>query len=121
KTKKEENTGFVPESMRPEQWKMTILYFLGGSCLLGYFFENFTNASLPWLDSSLTMASLIAQWMIAKKKIENWVLWIIADSVYIPLFLLKNLPLTALLYLLFLLMAVMGLLKWRKLMPVKTP
>ncbi len=116
-SKKEENPDFVPENMSPDQWKKSLLVFLGGSCLFGYLFQNFTDASLPWLDSTLTTASLIAQWMVAKKKIENWIIWIIANSVYIPLFFFKHLPLTSLLYFLFLIMAISGYLQWKKLMP----
>ncbi len=116
-SKKEENPDFVPENMSPDQWKKSLLVFLAGSCLFGYLFQNFTDASLPWLDSTLTTASLIAQWMVAKKKIENWIIWIFANSVYIPLFFFKHLPFTALLYFLFLIMAISGYLQWKKLKP----
>ncbi|MBK6444107.1 MAG: nicotinamide mononucleotide transporter [Bacteroidetes bacterium] len=115
--KNEEKQVFVPEKMSPDQWKKVLLYFLGGSCFLGYFFEHYTDAALPWLDSALTSASLVAQWMVAKKKIENWIIWIFANSIYVPLFFFKHLPLTAFLYVVFLVMAVSGFVKWKKIMP----
>lgn len=81
---------------------------------LGYFLDSFTNADLPWADSSLTVLSLIAQWMIAKKKIENWILWIIVDLFYLPMYISKGLPLTAILYFIFLVLAIKGFKEWKK-------
>jgi len=80
---------------------------------LALFLANYTNASFPWIDSALTCASLAAQWMIARKFIENWIVWIIVDLLYIPLYLVKQLPLTAFLYAVFLLMAINGYRKWK--------
>lgn len=82
--------------------------------ILAWFFSNYTSASYPWLDSALTCASLAAQWMIAKKYIENWIVWIIVDIAYLPLYFIKHLPLTAILYFIFLVLAIKGLIRWRK-------
>lgn len=103
-----------PVFMLRQEWISASLFTLMGIVLLGLFFEKYTNASLPWLDSSLTCLSLAAQWMIARKKIENWLLWIIADLVYVPLYLYKGLPLTAVLYALFFFMAILGWKNWMK-------
>jgi nicotinamide mononucleotide transporter len=75
---------------------------------------QYTDATFTWIDSSLTCASLVAQWMIAKKIIENWIVWIIVDAIYIPLYLTKGLSLTAVLYGLFLILAVKGFIEWKK-------
>ncbi len=83
--------------------------------ILGLFLANYTNASLPWLDAILTIISLAAQWMIAKKMIENWALWIAVNIVYVPLYIYKGLHLTAILYFIFLLLAFKGLSEWKKL------
>ena len=72
------------------------------------------GVSLPWLDSGLTTLSLIAQWMLTRKILENWILWIVADLVYVPMYVYKELYVTAGLYALFLVLAVMGLLNWRR-------
>ncbi|MBP6533155.1 MAG: nicotinamide mononucleotide transporter [Bacteroidia bacterium] len=82
--------------------------------LLAFFLQEFTKASLPWLDSALTILSLVAQWMIARKLIANWIIWIIVNSVYIPLYFYKGLPLTSVLYLIYLLLAVKGFMDWKK-------
>ena len=81
---------------------------------LGVFLSHYTNASLPYLDAILTIISLIAQWMIAKKMIENWLLWIVVNTIYIPLYLYKGLAFTSILYLLFLILAINGWYNWRK-------
>ena len=81
---------------------------------LGVFLSHYTNASLPYLDAILTIISLIAQWMIAKKMIENWLLWIVVNTIYIPLYVYKGLAFTSILYLLFLILAINGWYNWKK-------
>lgn len=82
--------------------------------ILGTVLMKATDASLPYLDSFLTSMSLIAQWMVAKKNIENWIVWIVADVIYVGMYLFKNLHLTAALYFVFILLAINGYYEWRK-------
>jgi nicotinamide mononucleotide transporter len=70
------------------------------------------GVALPYLDSGLATLSLVAQWMMTRKIIENWVLWIIADIVYVPMYVYKRLPVTAALYAIFLVLALIGLRAW---------
>jgi nicotinamide mononucleotide transporter len=72
------------------------------------------GVSYPYLDSGLTTLSLIAQWMMTRKIIENWALWIIADTVYVPMYIFKGLYVTAALYGVFLVLAAIGLMDWRR-------
>ena len=81
---------------------------------MGTILSRGTDASLPWLDSSLTAASLAAQWLLTRKRLENWLVWIAADAVYVGMFLYKGLRLTAVLYAIFLVLAVLGLREWRQ-------
>ena len=71
------------------------------------------GVSLAPLDSALTTVSLVAQWMMTRKILENWVLWILADLVYVPMYIYKDLHVTAGLYFVFLVLAVMGFVQWR--------
>lgn len=80
----------------------------------GFLLGRFTDASLSYVDSALTVASLIAQWMMARKYIENWLIWIVADALYVGMYFYKDLHLTAILYAVFLVLAVMGYVQWRK-------
>jgi nicotinamide mononucleotide transporter len=80
-TRKDIEKNDPPVKLRPDTgMKLLLIVFLCTSAL-GWFFENKTNASYPWLDSALTCGSLAAQWMIAKKILENWLVWIIVDVI----------------------------------------
>lgn len=80
-----------------------------------------TDAALPWLDAALTTTSLVAQWMMTRKILENWILWIILDLIYVPLFFSQGLYATAVLYGAFLVLAVMGFAEWRRNMAHPVP
>jgi len=95
-------------------WVWGIVAGLAGSVLLGYCMARYTNASLPWLDSALTSYSLVGQWWQARKYLANWWLWIAVDVIYIGEYIYKHLNLTAGLYALFVLLAVIGLRDWRR-------
>lgn len=73
-----------------------------------------TDAALPWLDAALTTTSLVAQWMMTRKILETWVLWIAVDLVYVPMFLTQGMVATALLYAAFLGLALLGFRDWRR-------
>lgn len=80
----------------------------------GFLLGRFTDASLSYADSALTVASLIGQWMMARKYLENWILWIIADACYVGMYYYKGLHLTAILYFIFLLLAAWGYMQWKR-------
>ena len=89
------------------------LFILTG-VVLGFILKNYSNASFPWIDSMATSASFLAQYLIAKKKIENWIIWIIVNVVYIFVYLQKDLSLYAILYCVYLFLAIQGYYQWRK-------
>jgi nicotinamide mononucleotide transporter len=91
-----------------------VLIGIAGAWAIGHILARFTNASLPYLDASLTSASLVAQWMATRKLLENWILWIIADVIYIGMFIYKDLYPTAALYAVFTVLAVLGYVEWRR-------
>jgi nicotinamide mononucleotide transporter len=70
--------------------------------------------SAPFWDALTTAISLAAQFLLNCKKIENWAFWIAADLVYVPLYVVKRLDLTAVVYVLFLAMCLAGLRSWRR-------
>ena len=82
--------------------------------LLGWFLDHYTDTNVPYADGFCTAVSFVAQFLMTRKVLQNWVLWIIVDICYVPLYLYKNLALTSILYTLFLALAIMGYLQWRK-------
>lgn len=84
-----------------------------GAILLGSLLHRTTDAALPFMDSALTSASLVAQWMMTKKLLENWAVWISVDVLYVGMFIYKGLYVTAVLYAVFLCLAVKGWIDWR--------
>ena len=84
------------------------------SLLLGNLLYRHTDASLPFMDSALTAYSLVAQWMMTRKLLECWLLWIAVDLFYVAMFLYKELYLTAGLYAVFLLLATTGYREWKR-------
>jgi nicotinamide mononucleotide transporter len=90
------------------------LIAIGGSALLGVFLHHETDAALPFMDSFLSSTSLVAQWMMTKKLLENWLVWIAVDVLYVGMFVFKDLYLTAVLYAVFLALAVKGYIDWRR-------
>jgi nicotinamide mononucleotide transporter len=88
--------------------------FLIGTPLLAETLRRTTDASLPWLDSALTVLSLIAQGLLSYKYIENWYLWITVDVFSIGMYEYKGLHVTAALYAVFLCLATAGLLRWQR-------
>jgi nicotinamide mononucleotide transporter len=72
------------------------------------------NDIAPFWDALTTSLSLAAQWLLNAKKLESWLFWIAADCIYIPLYVVKHLDLTAIVYVAFLAMSVTGLISWRR-------
>ncbi|KVM89242.1 nicotinamide riboside transporter PnuC [Burkholderia stagnalis] len=84
-----------------------------GSALLGGIMARWTDAALPFVDASLTAFSLVAQYWTARRYIASWGLWIVVNVVYVGMFIVKELYLTAGLYALFIGLAVVGWRDWR--------
>uniref|UniRef100_UPI0035CAAB0A nicotinamide riboside transporter PnuC n=1 Tax=uncultured Sphingomonas sp. TaxID=158754 RepID=UPI0035CAAB0A len=87
---------------------------IAGSVVWGYGMHRFTDASFPWIDATLAIVSVVAQILQSRRMIESWWLWIIVDIGSIALYAAKGLHLTMLLYAIFLLLAIWGLLDWRR-------
>ena len=90
-----------------------------GCGLLGYMMSTYTDADLPFLDSFTTSGSLVAQYLLAKKYLQNWWLWIIVDLVAIPLYIYKSLYIIAGLFTVYLIICVWGYISWSKAMKPK--
>jgi len=95
-------------------WPVLAMIALVVWASLGTLTSRLPGVSLPYVDAATTTTSLIAQWMMTRKLLENWTLWIIVDIAYILMFMFKGLYLTAANYAVYLVLAVMGYLSWRR-------
>lgn len=84
--------------------------------MLAWVLISFTNSTVPWLDSFTTAMSMAGMWMLARKYIEQWFVWVAVDLVSFGLYFYKGIPLYGILYLLYTVIAVSGYLKWLRLM-----
>lgn len=97
-----------------EQWWWLLATGVAGTLLLAWALTAFSNSTVPWADAVTTVLSLLATWGQTRKKVECWWLWIAADVIYVPLYAYKDLWLTAILYVGFIALCVLGLLNWTK-------
>lgn len=102
-------------STRSLQWHgVVIVAVLLLSAISGYWLANHTAAAFPYLDSFTTWASVITTWMVARKVLENWLYWIVIDSVSLLLYINRELLLTVVLFALYIVIAVLGWRSWSK-------
>jgi nicotinamide mononucleotide transporter len=95
---------------------LTVLAVLGVAIwfVLKTITAKIPGAVMPGIDAALVSTSLIAQWMMTRKLLENWMLWIVANAAYIGVFIVRGLRVTAVLYAVFLGLAILGLVKWTR-------
>ncbi len=91
-----------------------VLVFLISWVLLFLILSNLTDSNVPILDSLVSSSAVTAMWWMAKRKIENWLAWILSNIVAIPLNFYKQFYLFTLMYILFLAMAIWGFVNWKK-------
>ena len=109
----------VEQELKITSWKKQYhLYAIITVTLLaiisGFLLEKYTQAALPFLDAFTTWGAIITTYMVAKKIIENWIYWFVIDSISIYLFISRELYLTALLFLIYLIIIIFGYRSWRK-------
>ncbi|WP_285713634.1 nicotinamide riboside transporter PnuC [Erythrobacter oryzae] len=84
------------------------------SLAIGWAMATWTNAALPFADAAIAGASVVAQVLLAMRRVENWALWIAIDVLSVGVYINRELYLTAGLYVVFLVLAVAGLREWTK-------
>ena len=96
---------------RVAQWVLVVLV---GTFIWGYGMTNYTDADLAYVDAFTTVGSLCAQFLLAKKIIQNWIFWIVVDVIAVNVYMYKELYFTAGMFLVFLLLCMKGFRDWRK-------
>ena len=104
----------LPITTMGRWFPISILLGLAVTFFWGLGMERWTDAALPYADAFTTVMSLIAQWLLARKKLESWIFWIAVDVVAVFVYAYRGLQPTTILYAVFLGLAVAGLLQWHK-------
>ncbi len=113
--KKEKRT--LPISRMPLwAWGAASAAFVALWGLIAWILLEFTDSTVPYLDSFTTALSIVAMWMLARKYAEQWFVWILVDAVYVFLYAYKGIYLYALRYLFYVIIAFLGYRKWLKMM-----
>jgi nicotinamide mononucleotide transporter len=97
----------------PTEWRNALLFFAVFWVLLWYVLKTFTNSTVPLADAFASATAYTGMWLMARKKLENWLWWIATNIAAIPLYFIKGYVFTSFQYLVFLVLAVMGWVEWR--------
>ncbi|TAE47454.1 MAG: nicotinamide riboside transporter PnuC [Bacteroidetes bacterium] len=98
----------------PKEQLLSIVLLVVFSLVLWGVLDRFTDSNVPLADGITTAIFCVAMWLMARKKLESWLYWIAGDLLAPPLYFYKGLTLTAFQYVIFLLLAVMGWMEWKK-------
>ena len=94
---------------------MVLLVFCTvGVYIMGTLFRNYTDAAVPYWDSTTTVLSLVGMWLTARKKIESWYYWFVVDILATGIYLYKGIYFYATLYGIYIFLALAGYYSWRK-------
>ena len=117
-TRKENNTITPISRVTNNEKKIGIIIFLSSLVfvyLIYVYFDKWGTIT-SYVDNITTAIFFVGMWLMAKRKIENWIFWIIADIISIPLYFYKGLTFTSLQYLIFTFIAIAGYYSWKKIL-----
>jgi nicotinamide mononucleotide transporter len=96
-----------------------LIFLALGSLLFIYFiyyqFDKW-NSWTAYLDTITTAIFFVAMWLMAKRKVESWIFWILGDIITVPLYFYKGLTISSIQYLIFTVLAILGYLSWKKIL-----
>ena len=114
--KKDDVVEFPISRMNTYEKKVSIMLFIGTVIFViavYTFFDKFTHWT-SYVDTVVTGIFFVGMWLMARRKIENWILWIIGDIISIPMYFYKGYSFTSIQYLIFTIIAVFGYLEWKR-------
>lgn len=107
----------MPRRLWPAAGMVCCVLFAG----IGLLLISVTDSDVPWMDSFTTALSVVGMWMLARKHLEQWLVWIVVDVASAGLYVYKELYFTAVLYALYAVIAIFGYINWKKMMNNATP
>ena len=99
-------------------WGIAVVMYAVAHIVIYYLLSTFTDSTVPAWDSFTTACSVVAYWMLSRKYVEQWLVWLVVDVVTVGLYIYKDIPLTAGLYALYSVLAVVGYMRWRRVVSV---
>ena len=114
--KKDDVLEFPISRMTFYEKKVSVVLFIGTVLFViavYTFFDKFTHF-ISYIDTLVTGIFFVGMWLMARRKIENWILWIVGDIISIPMYFVKGYSFTSIQYLIFTIIAVFGYLEWKK-------
>lgn len=97
-----------------KEWMAAFIFFIVCYVILYLVLKNYTNSTVPFGDAFASASAYTGMWLMARKKIENWIWWIITNIASVPLYFIKGAVFTSFQYIVFLVLAVLGYLAWNK-------
>ncbi len=95
-------------------WGVAAVMYGVSHAVIYYLLVTFTDSTVPAWDSFTTACSVVAYWMLSRKYVEQWLVWLVVDVVTVGLYIYKDIPLTAGLYAIYCALAIVGYMRWRK-------
>ena len=95
-------------------WGIAAVMYAVSHAVIYYLLVAFTDSSVPVWDSFTTACSVVAYWMLSRKYVEQWLVWLVVDVVTVGLYLYKDIPLTAGLYAVYSALAIVGYIRWKR-------
>lgn len=123
-TRKKGDTVEFPISRTTVSERKTGMFIFAGTILfvvmVYLFFDKFTHWT-SYVDTFITGIFFVGMWLMAKRKLENWILWIVGDVISIPLFFFKGYTFTSIQFIIFTVIAVYGFIEWKKNLDKSSP
>jgi nicotinamide mononucleotide transporter len=96
------------------EWATAAVFFISSWIILFFVLTNYTDSNVPWGDSFASASAYTGMWLMARKKLENWIWWILTNIASIPLYFYKGAVFTSVQYFVFLILAILGYITWQK-------
>ncbi len=97
-----------------KEWVYTLVFFALAFTLLSWVLTRYTSSDVPYWDALVSSLAWAGSWLLIKRKVENWLVLNLSNMLAIPLLFIKNLELTALLTVIYIIVAIIGYLDWKK-------
>lgn len=112
---KDKNKDQIPVTKNSaKEWGISMGILVSSFLILVFVLTKYTDSDVPIWDAATTCFAITGMWLMAQKKLENWIAWIITDTISIPLYFYKGLVLTSFQFLIFTVLAFAGYLAWKK-------